>query len=193
MKTITALTGQTVFDIAIQEMGSVEGIFEILEVNAFLRIDMAIPAGTRVLVPERIISAPVQDYYTRNNLKPASGIGEEISIIDQDMIYATQKVLYDLSGNEKAFEPVRLWNLDNGNLTIQINYEDVTEASNIIQVEQSLDGINFTPIEETIVMLDEEVNTHTYNLTGMLTNYCRIRISPDSSETGTINEIIWRQ
>jgi len=124
MKTIIALSGQTLFDIALQEMGSIEGVFDILDANAFLRLDMAIASGTKVLVPDKIINSAVLDYYTRNNIKPVSGIGEEISITQQDMIQIKQVVDYDLADGDNSFEGVRLANLGD-ELSVQINYADL--------------------------------------------------------------------
>ena len=190
MKTIIALSGQTLFDIALQEMGSIEGVFDILDANAFLRLDMAIASGTKVLVPDKIINSAVLDYYTRNNIKPVSGIGEEISITQQDMIQIKQVVDYDLADGDNSFEGVRLANLGD-ELSVQINYADL--AGNVgVYVEQSLDGINYSSIIGATFQLDEAVTTHTFNISGLVTNFVRLRINVLTTATGTIDELIWR-
>jgi hypothetical protein len=190
MKVITAVTGQTLFDISIQEMGSVEGVFDILNSNPFLRLDMAIPAGTKVLVPDTVLQPNIVDYYTRNNIKPASGLGEQVTINEEAMINITQPVNYALSGGDKEFEGVRLWNLREL-LTVQIDYTGVEETAVEIFVEQSLDGVDYSPIEEGSVVLDYEETTHTFNIYDLVTNFCRVRVETASAD-GSIDEIIWR-
>lgn len=109
------------------------------------------------------------------------------------MIYATQKVDYSISGGEKIFEAVRLWNLDNGNLTVQLNLKDITSGNNACVLEHSLDGINFNQIEETDVFIGTD-SCYIFRLSGLLTNYARLHIYENAQETtGMITEIIWRQ
>lgn len=189
MKTVIALQDQTLFDIALQEMGSIEGVFDILASNAFLRLDMAIAAGTKILVPETVINASVVDYYTRNNIKPVSGLGEEISINQDDMIQIKQIVAYDASGGNKSFDGVRLSNLGD-ELSVQINYVSLTGAVTLY-VEQSLDGIAFSPIANASAVLDDAKVTYTFNISGLVTDFTRIRLEA-AGATGTINEILWR-
>ena len=191
MKTIIAENGQTIFDIAMQEMGSIEGVFDILENNAFLRLDMAIAAGTRVLVPDKVINSGVVDYYTRNNIKPASGLGEEININQNDMINITQNVAYDLSAGNKSFDGVRLANLGNI-LTVQIDYTGIAAQDIHVYVEQSLDGVDYSAVTGANQVLDSAKPSHTFNITGLLTNFCRVRVEVVSAGDGTIDEIIWR-
>lgn len=191
MKVITAQTGQTLFDIALQEMGSVDGVFDILNANAFLRLDMAIPAGTKVLVPDTVFQPGIVDYYTRNGLHPASSLGENVTLNEEDMIYITQPVAYDLSGGDTAFEGVRLWNLRDA-LTAQVDYTGVAEADITVYVEQSLDGIDYSPVEGASQILDHSKTTHTFNISSLLTNFCRLRVEVAGVGDGTIDEITWR-
>jgi len=189
MKTVIALSGQTIFDIALQEMGSIEGVFDIIASNAFLRLDMAIAPGTKVLVPDKVINASVLDYYTRNNIKPVSGLGEEISITQDDMIQIKQVVAYDLADGDTSFDGVRLANLGD-ELSVQINYSSMTGTVGVY-VEQSLDGISFSAITGATFQLDADKPSHTFNIAGLVTDYTRIRVDV-SGATGTIDEIIWR-
>ena len=189
MKTVIALQDQTLFDIALQEMGSIEGVFDILAANAFLRLDMAIAAGTNILVPKTVINASVVDYYQRNNIRPVSGLGEEISISQDNMIQIKQIVAYDTAGGNKSFDGVRLANLGD-ELSVQINYTALT-GTVTVYVEQSLDGVAFSPIANALVQLDGSKTTHTFNISGLVTDFTRILLEAIGA-TGTIDEILWR-
>jgi hypothetical protein len=193
MKVITAITGQTLFDIALQEMGSVEGAFDILGINAFLRLDMSIPSGTQVLVPDKVINPAVVDYYVRNNVKPVSGLGEEIVLNLEDMINIPQVLMYDLSGGSRDFEGIRIWNLRD-KITIQVEYHDFPDNVDLF-IEQSLDGVQWDPImldgEPLKTILTSGDSSKTLNVTSLLTNFIRARVEV-VDQTGIIDKIIWR-
>jgi len=197
MRTIIAQTGQTVFDIALQAMGDISGAFDILSLNVFLRLDMAIPAGTAVYVPDTVINAQVADYYERNNIVPVSGLGEEVVLNIEDMINIEQELNYSVALGAKSFDAIRLWNLK-GFLTIQINYSNLegtpAEAGQgaYIYIEQSLDGVYFSPVEGASAMLDVLLSSHTFNLAGLQTNYVRARLALSIPMTGTIDQITYR-
>ena len=193
MKIVIAQTGQTLFDIAVQEMGSAEGVFDILDLNPFLRLDMSIPAGVNVLVPDQVIKPSVVDYYLKNNIKPVSGTGEEIVLNPIDMIDIVQNVNYCVQQGVKDFDGVRLWNLDNL-ATVQINYAlNLDEVPVPCHLQQSLDGIHWNDIEETSVMLLVSQASYTYNLVGIVTNYLRVCLGPGTVEgSGFVNQIIFR-
>lgn len=201
MKTITAQTGQTLFDIALQTMGDVLGAFDILNMNAFLRLDMSIPAGTKVFVPDTVINPQVVDYYTRNNIVPASGLGEEVTLNIEDMINIVQTLNYQIGYGDKAFDGVRLWNLKDI-LTVQVNYSNIsglpgfmpTSTTGVhIYIEQSLDGELYSPVADATCVLDPALLSHTFNIEGLQTNYVRARFTRDNGDlTGTIDEIIFR-
>jgi hypothetical protein len=80
MKRITALRDQTLFDIAIQQLGSVEGVFDILDANPSLRFDYSIPSGTKVWIPIATIDTNIIKFYDTNNLHPATGLEKEITL-----------------------------------------------------------------------------------------------------------------
>lgn len=197
MKSIIAQSGQTLFDIALQAMGDVSGVFDILAVNAFLRLDMAIPEGTVVFVPDMVINAQVVDYYERNGIVPVSGLGEEVTLNSEDMINIKQDLNYSVSGGNKIFDPVRLWNLKNY-LTVQVNYSNLQGTpvdsgdGAHIQLDQSLDGVIFSPIAGASVTLDVSLSSCTFNLTDLQTNFVRARLTLDIQMTGKIDEIIYR-
>jgi hypothetical protein len=190
MKTIISQANQTVWDIAIQEMGSPEGVFPIMAANAFLRLDVTIPAGTAIQVPDTVIDADVVDYLSRNGIKPATGTGDELNLTDDNMIKTEQKLAYDLAGGAKSFDGERLYNLREM-LSVQVNYTDVSLAGTAY-VEQSLDGINYDPIADASQALPTGTGSITFNLDGLVTDYCRVRIALAGATTGTIDEVIWR-
>jgi len=76
MRIIISASGQTVWDIALQSMGTCEAVFEILGLNASLRPDKEILEGTEVNVPDVPTKPLVAAYYTANNIKPVSGIAQ---------------------------------------------------------------------------------------------------------------------
>lgn len=76
MKSITAKAGQTIFDISLQELGSIEGVFGLLEANSELQLDIAIPVGTKVKKPTPAIDLRVAEYYSRNGIAPVSDVAD---------------------------------------------------------------------------------------------------------------------
>lgn len=190
MKTIEAVEGQTLFDIAIQELGSPEGVFDILKSNAYLRLDMALEAGQVVFVPDAVIKPAVVDYYARNEIKPVSGTGETITLNNIDMVNLTQTVNYDLSDGDYEFEWIRIPNLA-GNLTVQINHEEVSDALGEVWLEQSLDGVSGSAIEGSNATLGDGTGSDTINLTNLLTNYVRVILNAPGI-TGQITSIKFR-
>lgn len=78
MRTVViSAPGQTVWDIALQSMGTCEAVFEILSLNLSLRPDTELIEGTEVLVPDAPTKPLVVAYYAANNIKPVSGIAEQ--------------------------------------------------------------------------------------------------------------------
>ena len=200
MRTITAQQGQTVFDIAMQYMGSVMGVFDILELNVFLRLDMAIPAGTVVFVPNTVINARITDYYARNGIVPVSGLGEEVDLNPEDMINIVQKLDFQIESGTHNFDGVRLWNLKNM-LTVQVNYALGPQIPNYVpgiddvlfSLEQSLDGVNYVPVQSTTISLSPTLQSYIYNLLDLQTNFVRGHVIVNGVAVGgSINEIIFR-
>ena len=68
--------GQTIYDIAIQETGSVEGVFVLMKRNptAIANLNAQPEAGTQLIV-DAVVDKGVLNYYTSNKIKPASGTG----------------------------------------------------------------------------------------------------------------------
>lgn len=85
MATIKPQQNQNIFDIALQEYGSVEGIFELLADNDFNEVD------TEISVYEdlQIVSFPrrkeIRDFYALRNLLPANGItAQDLDLLKDD-------------------------------------------------------------------------------------------------------------
>lgn len=202
MESVTAQSGQTVFDIALQEMGSIAGVFDLLEANPELQLDLAVPEGTRINKPDLVVNNLVAEYYSRNVINPVSGMGEEVQLSEKDLIMVIQNLEYDLVNGDREFNRVRLYNLRE-RLTVQINYSGIGEqvfsgtpsdwSQKVrIYIDQSLDGINFSHVPRSMVYLDPTVETHTYNIIGLLTNYVRACVYLDAPSIGIIHQIIWK-
>jgi hypothetical protein len=63
MRTIKAIKGQTVFDVALAELGSAEGVFAILDMNPGLGFSSVLSEGDLVHVPAKVINRHVRDYF----------------------------------------------------------------------------------------------------------------------------------
>jgi hypothetical protein len=63
-----------VFDIAIQEYGSAEGCFELMEDNAekITRLSMSLIPGTKLKVISPPVNKPVTDFMHANAIQPVS-------------------------------------------------------------------------------------------------------------------------
>ena len=139
MRTVTAGTNQTLFDIALQEMGSIEGVFELLAANPSLALDANIAPLTELNIPGAIINRQVTDYYSKNNIKPATGIEEEVIITEHVEIH--QALNYDLSTEGYVeFDPVELTDFS-GTLNIDVIIEGSIEEDTVEFWMEYLDGI----------------------------------------------------
>ncbi len=73
-KNIYIEANQSLFDLSLQEYGSIEGVFFILEVNPTLNINSSLVAGDIILIPQRApLNKKVVDYYNSLNIKSFSG------------------------------------------------------------------------------------------------------------------------
>lgn len=191
MKTITARAGQTIFDLAVRELGGIEAVFDILDANDQLQLDLSIPAGTEVIIPDKMVSKRVAEYFTTNDIYPVSGMGDESVITQDDMNNIKQDLDYDLSQGDKEFDRVQLFFLRDL-LTVQISYSDLSTGTVVFSIDQSLDGENWSEIPYCSFILDPETDTHVFNVVGVLTNFVRGHIQTPDSTTGIINHIIFK-
>jgi len=191
MNTVTSRSNQTVFDIALRELGDPGGVFDILSANAFLRLDYALPSGVVILIPDgAVIRKDIVDYYQRNSIYPATGDGQLAVIPQENMVRIDQQVSYLLAGGSVAFNGERLYNLREM-LSVQVNFTHVSLAATAY-VEQSLDGINYNEIPEASKAIPTGDGSITFNINGLVTDYCRVRIELAGSTSGTIDSIYWR-
>lgn len=188
MRTINSQKNQTVFDISLQEYGHVEGVFKILAANAFLRPDVSLDDGQLILIPDEPINQDIVDYYKKNNIRPATGEGDILTLRPEDMVNIIQKLNYSLSNGPTQFYAAKIPNL-RGTLVVQIDY-NIPESFTKIHLEQSLDGEDFSIIPGTQFTLDPSSESHTFSLLGLLTNYVRVVV--DFCSSGVIKEIIYR-
>jgi len=75
MRQVIVQQGQTIVDIALQEYGSVEGLFALLEANQTLDLDSQLEPGQKVLVREEdVVNSDIVNYYQRNNINVVSSL-----------------------------------------------------------------------------------------------------------------------
>jgi len=75
MRQVIVQQGQTIVDIALQEYGSVEGLFAFLEANQTLDLDSELEPGQKVLVREEdVVNSDIVNYYQRNNISVISSL-----------------------------------------------------------------------------------------------------------------------
>lgn len=191
MQKVTAKSGQTVIDLAMQYLGGIDLVFEILDANESLVLDQSIPAGTIVYLPEKKVNKAVAAYYADNDIVPVSGLGEDMTIIENDMNTVQQDVNYNLAGGDREFDRVQLFFLRDL-LTVQVRYSDLDKANVVFAIDQSLDGQNWTEVPYCTFTLDPLKDTHTFNIVGILTNFVRGHIRTPESTTGTIDHIIFK-
>jgi hypothetical protein len=84
MDKVTALEGQTLADIAIQETGTVEGLFELAMANAKSITDLP-TAGEKLAVPEDLPNVrEIADYYRARDIRPVTRIEE---VVDNETLF----------------------------------------------------------------------------------------------------------
>lgn len=190
MKTIESLTGQTLFDIAIQEMGSPEGVWDILELNPELRIDIVIPTGTTVYVPDTLIKPAVVDYYTRNGIKPVSNSGDGVVYIPVNTDIE-QIVDYSVQNGPTYFDGVGPFDLNHVK-KVRIDYNLSPDLVVNCQLYGSNNGSSWDEISNTQRPLDPWDNACIYDLVDCEYKYVRVYIDTEAVESGgTINKITY--
>ncbi len=75
------IEGQNIYDVAIQEYGGIEGVFQIIRDNPELTLDDDLQPGTKIKIDTTIASNKVMaDYLKDRNIKvTTSAIGEVVS------------------------------------------------------------------------------------------------------------------
>ncbi len=65
---------QSVFDIAIQEYGSPEGIFLLMTDNAGMSLSSRLVSGQQLNIVSPAVNRQMKEYYTTNGLRPANEV-----------------------------------------------------------------------------------------------------------------------
>lgn len=68
-KEITVQGNQSNWDVALQEYGSVEGLFLLLEDNPGLTVDSELTPGQKLIIKSPPINADVVGYYAKKTIK----------------------------------------------------------------------------------------------------------------------------
>jgi hypothetical protein len=76
-KKIIVLPNQTIFDIAVQCYGHVDGVELLMEDNPGIitHLTMVITPGMKLNIISPVIDATVVEYYLKNKIVPATGVG----------------------------------------------------------------------------------------------------------------------
>lgn len=75
-KTVTISKNQSLYDIALQELGSVLAIMDIALANDISPTQILVP-GQRIVIPDsEYKNSDIVNYYTVNGIKPATAITE---------------------------------------------------------------------------------------------------------------------
>jgi hypothetical protein len=105
MRKVTAQRGQTVFDIAIQEMGSIEGVINILTMNTGIEMDEAIATGTVLYLPDAPLKPKIAEYYKKKLIVPVSAneakeasVNQDVNIVIDGTKYSDSILVSGLSG-----------------------------------------------------------------------------------------------
>jgi len=84
MKTVIVEDRQTIWDIAVQEYGGVDGVFQLIEDNPGLTIGSDLQGGQLLKIKSAPVNATVLAYMQLNNVKPVSLTQDEIVELNGD-------------------------------------------------------------------------------------------------------------
>ena len=76
-----ALQGQSIFDIAVQELGSAEAVYDLAVLNG-LSVTDVLEIGQEILLPA-VSNKTIADYYSNKLIKPATGDNFEIIVVNR--------------------------------------------------------------------------------------------------------------
>jgi len=75
------IQGQSIFDIAVQELGSIEGAFELAMLNGISVTDELIP-GQELILPI-VLNKDIINYYANKGIKPATADNGAVESVDR--------------------------------------------------------------------------------------------------------------
>ena len=181
-------TRQTIFDVALEQYGTVAPAILLAETNS-IGVG-AVLNNTPLTLIDFEADRLVKQYYERHNIKPSSAVdydvAEYIELINSNM--TTQNLDYTILEGTGILPAVKLDNLYKA-LTIQINYS--INQPVLLRLQQSLDGSEWSEILGTETTIDSTDRSFTYNIIDLMTNYVRIEIV-SSGYAGVIETIIYK-
>ncbi len=74
MRTVTVAVNQTIFDIALQTYGDIDGVFNLCRDNDIQFFEPVKAGQTLVVNKKNIINKNIVKYYQRHGIYPASGV-----------------------------------------------------------------------------------------------------------------------
>ncbi|SNR32943.1 hypothetical protein SAMN04487979_10360 [Flavobacterium sp. ov086] len=77
METIKPQENQNIFDLSLQEYGSIEKVFDILEDNDKFNITEDVSVYQDLKIGREAFKKDIVEYYNSRNLKPATALTEE--------------------------------------------------------------------------------------------------------------------
>jgi len=143
MKRIKVLNNQSLFDIAIQEYGTVEAVFDLAMANG-LGITDELNAGQELVVPVSDFVVPeIVNYYKKNGLHPVSGnINYEITDFTANR-YDDMKILFEWGDSDS----------DHPGMTNKIIYEGKKVKKHLLRIRLSEDNF-LKKVQEPILLID---------------------------------------
>lgn len=78
-KVVTVLHKQTIWDIAIREYGSIEGVKDIMDYNEGVDLKKSLVVGQLIKIVGEPINKAVVDYYKTNGLIPVSRSNNDLT------------------------------------------------------------------------------------------------------------------
>lgn len=136
MRRVEVLNGQTVFDVAVQNCGSIDAAFDIAALNN-IEVTSYPESGTILYVPDAI-DKKVAQYYQQNEIKPATAyMSNPYNFSPMSLL--TKNPNYDLAQGDYTSEALRL---DGPFAIAQAQFTDLTGTGFEVKLQQSLgDGV----------------------------------------------------
>lgn len=135
MRQVEVLNGQTIFDVAIQNCGSVDAAYDIAILNN-IEVTSCPESGTVLYVPDAIKKKVVQ-YYQQNEIKPATAYLSNPNNNSHHMSFKTKNPNYNLSEGDYTSESLQL---DGSFATAQAQFTDLTGTGFEATLQQSIDN-----------------------------------------------------
>ncbi|MBQ6082974.1 MAG: hypothetical protein IJK92_01295 [Bacteroidales bacterium] len=134
MRQVKVLNGQTVFDVAIQNCGSVDAAYDIAILNN-IEVTSYPESGTVLSVPDPIDKKVVQ-YYQQNEIKPATAYMSNPYNFSP-MSLKTKNPNYNLASGDYTSEALQL---DGSFAVAQAQFTNLTGTGFEVSLQQSIDG-----------------------------------------------------